>query len=142
MDVAFLRPTGEEMQGLRTEFLFEETMMVALPTVHRLAKSPSISLVMLAGDDFVLYPRSNGLALSDAIIAACRNASLSPRIAQEAPQISSTINLVAAGLGVASVPEPMRQLHPHGVIYKSFEGVAPRAPLNLACRAGSVSARC
>ncbi|WP_066779474.1 LysR family transcriptional regulator [Sphingomonas sp. CCH5-D11] len=134
LDVAFLRPALGETDGLVTRRLPDEDLWVALPARHRLAGSASIELVDLAGDPFILYPRSNGRLLYDSIIAACRNAGFSPRIAQEAPQMASTVNLVAAGVGVALVPESMRQLHAQGVTYARIAGDGPRAQLVVAHR--------
>ncbi|ONF96844.1 LysR family transcriptional regulator [Sphingomonas jeddahensis] len=134
VDVAFLRPALGDTDGLVTRRLPDEDLWVALPARHRLAGNASIELVDLAGDPFILYPRSNGRLLYDSIIAACRNAGFSPRIAQEAPQMASTVNLVAAGVGVALVPESMRQLHAHGVVYARIAGDGPKAQLVVAHR--------
>jgi DNA-binding transcriptional LysR family regulator len=86
-----------------------------------------------------MYPRANGSAIYDAIIAACQNAGFSPLVAQEAPQISSTLNLVAAGIGVALVPESMSHLQTHRVVYKPITGPALRASMSIAARAGQIS---
>ena len=40
VDVAFVRPSPGETSGLREQFLFNETMMLALPIGHRLATRP------------------------------------------------------------------------------------------------------
>lgn len=132
IDVAFLRPALGETEGLRTHRLPDEALWAALPPRHRLAGASAIDLVDLADDSFVLYPRSNGRLLYDSVIAACRNAGFSPRIAQEAPQMTSTVNLVAAGVGVALVPESMGQLHAHGVTYVPIAGDGPQAQLMAA----------
>ncbi|WP_260927589.1 LysR family transcriptional regulator [Novosphingobium sp. 9] len=134
LDVAFLRPTLGETDGLVTRRLPDEALWVAMPARHRLAGRAEVDLVDLAGDPFILYPRSNGRLLYDSIIAACRNAGFSPRIAQEAPQMASTVNLVAAGVGVALVPESMCQLHTQGVTYARIAGDGPRAQMVVAHR--------
>jgi DNA-binding transcriptional LysR family regulator len=79
--------------------------------------------------------------LYDAIIAACHAAGFSPRIGQEAPRIVSTLNLVAAGLGISVVPASLQRMHMDGVVYCRLKGAAqPRAPLLLATRRGEASA--
>jgi DNA-binding transcriptional LysR family regulator len=135
IDVAFLRPAQDETEGLVTRTLPAEALWVALPARHPLARRTQVDLIELAGDAFVLYPRANGRLLYDTIIAACRNAGFSPRIAQEAPQMASTVNLVAAGVGVAMVPESMCQLHAQGVVYARIAGDPPGATLTIAHRA-------
>lgn len=134
IDVAFLRPALGETDGLVSRRLPDEHLWIALPARHRLAGQESIALLDLAGEPFILYPRANGRQLYDSIIAACRNAGFSPRIAQEAPQMASTVNLVAAGVGVALVPESMCQLHAQGVTYARVAGDGPKAQLVVAHR--------
>ncbi len=48
--------------------------------------------------------------------------------------MASTVNLVAAGVGVALVPESMRQLHAEGVLYARINGDGPKAQLVVAHR--------
>ncbi len=134
LDVAFLRPTLGETDGLVSRRLPDEDLWIALPARHRLAGATSLALVELAGDPFILYPRANGRLLYDSIIAACRNAGFSPRIAQEAPQMASTVNLVAAGVGVALVPESLCRLHAQGVTYARIAGDGPKAQLVVSHR--------
>ncbi len=104
LQLAFVRAARDETEGLRRTELPDEPLWMAMPTRHRLASHDRVSLGEFAADPFILYPRGNGRLLYDAIIAACGQAGFSPRIAQEAPQMASTINLVAAGVGVALVP--------------------------------------
>lgn len=46
----------------------------------------------------------------------------------------STLNLVAAGLGVSIIPASMQRLHMDGVVYCRLKGAPVKAPLQLACR--------
>ena len=75
------------------------------------------------------------------LIAACTEAGFSPHVGQEAPRIISTLNLVAAGLGVSLVPESLRRLQMDGVVYRRLADNAQlTAPLILACRRGENAA--
>ena len=95
-----------------------------------------LPLAALANETFILYKRPGGPGLYDTIITACRGAGFSPRVGQEAPRIISTLNLVAAGLGVSIVPESLRRLQMDGVVYRRLADNAQlTAPLILACRA-------
>lgn len=74
------------------------------------------------------------------MLAACRIAGFEPLIGQEAPRIVSTLNLVAAGLGLSLVPASLARMQMDGVVYRPLEGeVQPRAPLILATRRGEAS---
>ncbi len=53
----------------------------------------------------------------------------------------STLNLVAAGLGITIVPASLSRLPLEGVSYRTLKGrPALKVPLNLACRADERSA--
>jgi len=147
IDVAFIRSPVADRQGLALYELLEERMFVALPNDHPLAPAASddagtpLAMRDLAAEPFILYRRRAGPGFYDSIIAACHRAGFTPTIAQEAPRIPATLNLVAAGLGVSLVPESLRDLRLPGVAYRSLKA-RPRltAPLNLACRSTDHSA--
>ena len=143
VDAAFIRTHVTDPAGLTVNPLLEEAMLLALPATHALAAggADGVPLVALAAETFVVYRRHSGPGLYDAIIAACHAAGFSPRISQEAPRIVSTLNLVAAGLGVALVPESLRRMRMDGVAYRALRGTPqPRAPLLLATRRADTSA--
>ena len=116
-------------------------MAAALPSRHRLARRPLLGLKDLAAETFILYRRPDGRGLYDVIIAACAAAGFSPHVGQEAPRIVSTLNLVAAGLGITIVPASLSRLPLEGVTYRPLKGrPALKVPLNLACRPDERSA--
>jgi DNA-binding transcriptional LysR family regulator len=51
---------------------------------------------------------------------------------QQAPQLSSTINLVAASVGIAIVPARMRHVRPESVSFVKLSAVDLRAQLGIA----------
>ena len=134
LDLAIVRPMSKQYDTLETEGLFDEPMLIVMSTSHRLSASPRLTLADIAQEDFVLYARQTGPGVFDAIVAACAQAGFSPNVTQEAPQLASTIHLVAAGLGISIVPAAMRSLHAEGVRYIPIDGVAPRVTLSLAYR--------
>ena len=142
IDAAFIRSPVPEPAGLVLLALLEEEMMAVLPTGHELARSKApLRLAALANETFVLYRRPVGAGLHDTIIAACHAAGFSPSVSQEAPRITSTLNLVAAALGVSIVPASLQRLHMEGVVFRRIKGpVRPHAPLNLIYRRGEQSA--
>ncbi len=136
VDAAFIRsPVGDPL-GLEVRPLLEEGMVVALPAGHELAQQRApLPLSALAGETFILYRRPSGPGLYDSILAGCHRAGFSPRVGQEAPRMLSTLNLVAAGLGVSIVPDSMQGLHMDGVVFNPLKDRPPlRAPLTFAHR--------
>jgi DNA-binding transcriptional LysR family regulator len=142
IDAAFIRTAIANQEGIAVSALLEEAMVLALPRGHALSRRKNaVAMRALAGETFVVYRRHSGPGLYDAILTACNAAGFSPRIGQEAPRIVSTLNLVAAGLGISLVPESLQRMHMDGVIFRRLAGAAqPRAPLHLASRRGETSA--
>ena len=138
-DVAFLRPDGLGSRDLQLRLLSEEPMVLALPADHAIVGEDEIDLARLADDPFILFPRSVGPTLYDTIIDACRKAGFEPNVEQVAPQFSSIVNLVAAGLGVSVVPASMSQIRVAGVFFRAIGGQTPIARLALAYRKGNTS---
>lgn len=134
IDAAFVRPPFALDGGLAFTQLTEEPLVVALPLGHALARRKRLAPKDLAQERFILYSRKSGYGLSADIMAACRQHGLNPLIGQRAPQLSSAVNLVAAGMGVAVVPASLRHLRPDGVVYRPFALDWPRAVLGLAVR--------
>jgi DNA-binding transcriptional LysR family regulator len=143
MDVAFIRNIVTDPSGLVITPLLDEIMVAALPSGHVLALGGDdvpLEVASLAGEVFILIgPPGSGI--HDRTVAACQAAGFSPRVGQVAPRITSTLGLIAAGLGVSMVPTSMRRMAMDGVTYRPLTGpMEPRAILSLASRRGDTSA--
>ncbi|MBB3460832.1 LysR family transcriptional regulator [Rhizobium sp. BK377] len=132
VDAAFMRPGLDDPVGVRLKRLPDEPMVVALPASHPLAKRKTLALALLAREPFILFPRLVGLSLYDDVVRACHEAGFELTVAQEAPQISSVVNLVAADLGVSIVPASISQIKLAGVAYRPIDGPPAVARLALA----------
>ncbi|MBY3167351.1 LysR family transcriptional regulator [Rhizobium laguerreae] len=132
LDATFMRPSLDDPVGIRLRRLPDEPMVIALPASHLLARRSKLPLAALADEPFILFPRLVGLSLYDDVVLACRRAGFELTVAQEAPQISSVVNLVAADLGVSIVPASISQIKLEGVAYRPVEGPPAVARLALA----------
>jgi DNA-binding transcriptional LysR family regulator len=132
IDAAFIRPGLEDPQEMRLKRMEDEPMLVALPANHALAASSSIRLSSLADEPFVLFPRFVGLSLYDDIAKACRKAGFELVVTQEAPQIPSVVNLVAAGFGVSIVPASIAKIAIEGIVFRPIDGPPLIARLGIA----------
>ncbi|MFC7687040.1 LysR substrate-binding domain-containing protein [Ureibacillus sp. GCM10028918] len=111
-----------ESELLDVEILREEPFIVVLPKTHPLITSGlSINLSRLAGEPFIMSPRSVGPGYYDSVISSCYDAGFSPKIAQEAQEFHTIVSLVAFGLGVALVPKSIQFLKNENVIYMPLE---------------------
>ncbi|HZU62921.1 MAG TPA: LysR family transcriptional regulator [Novosphingobium sp.] len=135
IDVAFIRPSESDLQGLHALALLAEPLLAAVPTGHPALGQDGaapIDLRALAQDHFILTPRAIGPCLFDAAISLCEAAGFTPRLGQAAPQIASVLSLVAATEGVSIVPASMRQLSLEGVAYREISHVSATVRLSLA----------
>ncbi|HVS77009.1 MAG TPA: LysR family transcriptional regulator [Steroidobacteraceae bacterium] len=139
IDAAFVRPPLPAERGLTLELLEKEPLVAAVPSGHPLAGRREVDLGALASETFILYPRAVRPGLADTVVAACEAAGFSPRVGQYAPQLSSTINLVAASLGISIVPDSMRCLQAGAVTYLPLRGEPLHALLGVAYRADESS---
>jgi len=81
--------------------LMTERFLLLVPTEHPLAQRREIDLKVFAAEPFVFF---KGRARQSAL-GACRDAGFEPRMACESGELETVRALVAAGLGVALLPE-------------------------------------
>jgi DNA-binding transcriptional LysR family regulator len=97
-----LEPAAD-LTGLDYIALFNDRLNVALPSEHRLARRKRIRLGELAGDPWIQGVYRG--ATAGVLPAACRAAGFEPRIVFRSDDHMAVQGSVAAGLGVAVVPE-------------------------------------
>lgn len=130
IDLALMRPPGDRVRhaDLAIDTLREEKYVVALPADHRLASRSRVSLKALREEGLIVHAGHGRSAMYDAVVQLCRDAGFEPIIRHEVAETSTLVTLVAAGLGVAIVPEPVGQLGVAGAIYRPL---ANRARMEL-----------
>ncbi|MEM9925514.1 MAG: LysR family transcriptional regulator [Cyanobacteria bacterium P01_D01_bin.50] len=133
VDVGFVRPPVDE-NTYESKIIFRESLAIALPENHQLANQEKVSLQSLIKESFILFPRFLAPGLYDVIISFCQRVGFSPRVAQEAIQMQTIVSLVAAGIGVAIVPESLQNLQRTGIVYKSFVEETPQVSIAMIWR--------
>jgi DNA-binding transcriptional LysR family regulator len=76
----------------------------------------------------------------NAVMGACRQAGFTPAEVIEVRETSTLVAFVAAGLGVALVPDSVRSLALDGVVYRRLSDVHVDTQLMLVNRRGDLSA--
>lgn len=134
IDVGLILPPVNEPM-LESTPVLREPLIAALPEHHALASTPgAISLAALANEHFILFPRQRAPGLYDDVVSFCRFAGFSPRIGQEAVQMQTIVSLVSADIGVALIPESLRNLRRTGVVYKSLKEKSPMTEIQITWR--------
>ena len=128
IDAGFmLHSPGFAPPGLACQRIARDPLMLAVPGQSELAGKATLTLKDLLDQPLVIFPRRILPSLYDAIFAMYHAAGQLPRVAQEAIQMQTIVNLVSAGLGVAWVPESVRQFQRPGVVYREVRGGKGRA---------------
>ncbi|MGE8645456.1 LysR family transcriptional regulator [Acinetobacter vivianii] len=126
LDIVFLRKPAPIRIGLQSLHVLDEPLIVALPSNHPLAvEAGPIRLLDLEPYEFVLYRRIAGQDLFDNILANCYQAGFNPNIVQEAPRLTSSLNLIAAGIGISIVPASIQDFWNKQIVYRSLEAKKP-----------------
>lgn len=134
-----LRPP-EGQTGVQVLSLGDEPLVAALASDNPLAGQPHLSLAQLATQPLIRYPGDYGSGLNDAIERLFQRNGLPLPHGPTGRQITSIIALVAAGQGVALVPECTRTLAKEGVTYRPLTDSDACAPLLVLTRAQGHSA--
>jgi DNA-binding transcriptional LysR family regulator len=120
IDLGLIRPPMID-PNFASQIIFQESLVVALPIDHHLAKLDSIELSALAAEPFILFPRQLAPGLYDPIIAICQAAGFSPQVVQECIQMQTIVSLVSANMGVSILPTSIQEAQRQGVIYKPIQ---------------------
>ena len=101
LSVALTRPLpGQGERSLETLLLRKEPLGIVVPSDHPLTKHESITWKMLAQEPLIVLARREGVGLHDEILAACRTAGFTPRIAYNPSLMGTVLSYVEAGAGI------------------------------------------
>ncbi len=134
-----LHSPGQVPPGLAHLCVAREPLVLALPEGHALAAvHVPLDWAALLEVPLVIFPRRSLASLYDAIVALYHAAGCTPRVAQEAIQMQTIVNLVSAELGVAWVPASVRQFQRQGVFYRDMatHAAVPWCETSLVWRSG------
>lgn len=131
LDIGLAR-VHPELPGVSSRVLRSEPFVLAVGVDHRLAGAESARLEDVSEESFVSYPRGTsataGVARNAFIVAG-----FTPRVRAEVAETSTLISFVAAGLGVALVPESVAHVQIPGVAYVPLDA-SPTMDLVVAWR--------
>lgn len=132
LDVGVLRPPVRR-EGIVHRPIATEPLVAAVPEGHWLGEADSVRVEQLRHEDFIVYAAALGSVVGDAVVRGCLAAGFYPHRAYEVTETSAALALVAAGLGVAVLPDSIRSAPREGVVCKEIED-APSVRLDLAWR--------
>jgi DNA-binding transcriptional LysR family regulator len=141
-DVAIVNDSAwdpEQVSGVELIELFDDPMYVALPAGHPQAEVAPLGLAALGGESWML---GSSETCPDARLfhGACAGAGFVPRIALENDDYSAILGLVAAGLGIALIPEMVTRNIRDDVVIRALDPPPSPRPITVAMMADYRSA--
>jgi DNA-binding transcriptional LysR family regulator len=95
---------SERISGVEFVHLFDDPMYVALPAGHELADADELDLTSFADEPWMLGTTTS-CPDSRLFMRACLEAGFEPRIAFQNDDYAAVLGFVAAGVGVALIPD-------------------------------------
>ena len=121
VDLALLRPPVKH-PAVRVRTVRRDRFIVALPEDHRLARRKRVKIEDLRDEDLVVHASHGRSVMHGIVMDLCRSAGFEARVRHEVAETSTLVTFVAAGLGVAVVPEPVAELGVPGTVYRPLVG--------------------
>jgi molybdate transport repressor ModE-like protein len=115
--------------------LFDDPMYVAMPVGHPLADHVVLELGAFAADPWMLAT-TRSCPDSRRFLRACHAAGFEPRIAFQNDDYSAMLGFVAAGVGVALIPDMVTRGVRDDVVIRPLEPAPPPRPILVALPAG------
>lgn len=103
--------------------LLEDPMHLALPAAHPLARKSALQLRELASEAWVQTSSTSLCARH--VVRTCHAAGFEPRVAFESDDYHTVQGLVAAGVGVALIPELAMPTVREGIAIRPLSSAAP-----------------
>lgn len=135
IDVGIVRPARKMPPGISTRMLRRESMRLAVPTLHPLAKKKSVEWRELAGEPLILV--EPGVASPDyyaGFFERARAAGVAPAVRQYTSNVATKLWMVSAGLGIAPMPNTPDVEQHSGVVFLDLPKDAPVTESAIAWR--------
>jgi DNA-binding transcriptional LysR family regulator len=130
IDVGFTRPAIQWVAPptIQAVPIFEDNLMVVLPIDHPLNRIDGpIPIGELRHENFVLRPRGSGTGFYEQVFNMCTEAGFVPNINQEAVEATTTLGLVAAGMGVTVAPRALQAIRVQDTVWRDLSGCDTRS---------------
>jgi len=140
IDIAFIYLPTSNGDGLLTNVIAEEPLVVVLPLGHKLSRSTSLHLSELVDEKLIMFSREINPAAYDAILVAIERTGFKPKLGQLASLAIAAMPMVAAGLGWSIVPQSFSRILPDDVAYLRIKDHMPTVAIAVAHRRNDRSA--
>ena len=134
LDLALSHDAIDIPPAIELIHLFDDPMYVAMRAGHPLAESPALELADFATEPWMLATTQT-CPDSRLFLRACHEAGFEPQIAFQNDDYPAILGFVAAGVGVAMIPDMVARGVRDDVVVRDLDPSAPPRPI-LAALAG------
>lgn len=122
IDLGFVGPREAiEERGFEFRSIASYRVVAALPKDHSVASKPVVKLKELESMFFIGMSESSHPGYRGWLTGTCQRAGFSPRVLQDVDIERTVIQSVAAGLGVALLPEQVKKLPHESVVFRPLK---------------------
>jgi DNA-binding transcriptional LysR family regulator len=139
LDAVFVRVLGPVDSAFSSRRFAQADYGLAIPADHPLRRRKRVSVRDLDGQQLLFFPRTLHPAVYDDWLARFEQANVRPRIVQEIRTLQTELTLVAAGMGIALIAEPVKRQLPHGVVWRKLSGPRPVVDVHVVWRKDDTS---
>lgn len=126
-------------RAVHSRIIAVESLLVALPSDHRLARHQQVTPEDLADEPWIVLPGGSGATLSNRLHILGQQGRFVPRIVHTAPDSATELLLVNAGEGIALTLSGVRDNLPaRGVEFRPLSADLGAVAVRLAWRSGAV----
>ncbi len=138
-DVAMANLAAAAPPGIELVHLFDDPMYVAMPVGHPLADAATLDLGRFASEPWMLAT-THTCPDSRLFLRACHAAGFEPEIAFQNDDYPAILGFVAAGVGVALIPDMVARGVREDVVVRQLDPPPPARPILAATASGYRSA--
>jgi DNA-binding transcriptional LysR family regulator len=134
LDIGFLRAPARSPTGISVITVARQPVVIALPKGHRLADAAAISPASLADETFVAATYETQVGVYRQTAELGQHGGFAPLVGEHASDQFTIVTMVAAGFGIAVVPQSIACIQIPGVVYRPLRRQAIRTELAAAFR--------
>ena len=109
-------------ESLRYEVILRESLLVALPEQHPMARKKTVMLSDLNGMPAISVPERLNPGFHEFLMNSCARHGLTVTVAQEVSTYSETLFLVSQGIGFTLARECFRPESHRGIVFRPIKG--------------------
>ena len=127
-------PPADDDPDIASLLVRREPLVLAMPQGDPLADVVDILAHHLDGRTWITVVRQPDDTNRDQFLAACAKAGFMPEIAYETADPLTSLGLVGAGLGLATVQQSLRSAAPAGIVFRDLPWLDRSVSIHLAWR--------